>query len=105
MALSFDQIELPDGRRAEIDARPFELVATPNTHGDLEKVAAGGVIGAVLGGIVGGTKGAVLGGVAGAGTGAVIAVATRDNVITLQPGQRIAVHVRSPAEIPLIAQR
>ena len=61
MTLAYQQIVDTDGKTHAISAQPLTIQAASKTHGDVEKIAAGGVLGALIGGIAGGGKGAAIG--------------------------------------------
>jgi hypothetical protein len=70
--------------QAEVRPVPHELRGRGVTAGEVEKVAAGAVVGAAAGGVITGkTKGAVIGGAVGAAGGAVVAAqtASRDVIV------------------------
>jgi len=105
MTLNFREIEDVRGQMHPISAQPLTLEGESNTKGDVEKIAAGGVLGAIIGGIAGGKKGALIGAGAGAGTGAVIVLATKGDDVVLDPGQKLNIHMASSTSIVLVAQR
>jgi hypothetical protein len=89
-----------DSGRAEIECDPLEIVGDREGMSDTEKVAAGTVGGAVIGGITKGGKGAAVGGVLGAMAGGVIAVSTKGDAIVLPAGQRLLFSTTGANEIP-----
>lgn len=105
MTLNFEEIEDTRGQMHRISAQPLTLQADSNTKGDVEKIAAGGVLGAIIGGIAGGKKGALIGAGAGAGAGTVIVLATKGDDVVLEPGQKLNIHMTSSTSIVLVAQR
>jgi outer membrane lipoprotein SlyB len=105
MMLAFEQIEDSEGQLHGISAQPLTIQAESNTKGDVEKIAAGGVLGAIIGGIVDGKKGAAIGAGAGAGAGTVVMLATQGDEVELDPGQRLNVYLTAPTSILLAAQR
>jgi hypothetical protein len=56
MTLAFQQIVDSEGKVHAISAHPITLQADSGTGGDAAKIAVGGIIGAVIGGISGGGK-------------------------------------------------
>jgi len=80
MTLVYEEIVDTVGNAHTLSARPLTLQAASETHGDVEKIAAGGVLGAVIGRITGGGKGAAIGAGAGAGAGTVLMLATKVDV-------------------------
>jgi hypothetical protein len=108
MALRFDRLVMPDGRRAPIHAEIVELYHAPSGEKvdvegaiesggrgrkSIEHTAIGAGAGALLGGIFGGGKGAgigsVIGGVGGLGTTAFHG----HQKITLNSGQEMLIRV------------
>lgn len=105
MTLTYDEIFDSAGNSHAISAQPLTLQAASETHGDVEKIAAGGVLGAVIGGITGGGKGAAIGAGAGAGAGTVLMLATKGDDIELDPGQKLSIHLTGDTRMPVVAQR
>ena len=105
MTLAYDEIVDSAGTAHTISAQPLTLQAASDTHGDVEKIAAGGILGAVIGGIAGGGKGAAIGAGAGAGAGTVLMLVTEGDEVELNPGQKLAVHMTAATSIPVVAQR
>jgi hypothetical protein len=85
MALEFDTVTMPDGRRGVFRAQiekiyASESVKSVDEEGNVEtssktrdteiRSAGGAVLGAIIGGIAGGGKGAAIGAILGAGAGA-----------------------------------
>jgi hypothetical protein len=102
LTLEFRELELPNGDQAPIDAEPIRIVAKESGAEDkAEKIAIGGIAGAVIGGLAGGAKGAMTGTLAGIGAGTVVALATENGVLTLEPGTQVAVQIREDAKVPL----
>ena len=108
MALRFDRLVMPDGRRAPIHAEIVELYHAPSGEKvdvegaiesggrgrkNIEHTAIGAGAGALLGGIFGGGKGAgigsIIGGVGGLGTTAFHG----HQKITLDSGQEILIRI------------
>jgi hypothetical protein len=105
MTLAYQGIVDSQGATHAISAQSLTLQAASATHGDVEKIAAGGVLGALIGGITGGGKGAAMGAGAGAGAGTVLMLATKGADVDLGPGQRLTVRMTSSTNIPVLAQR
>lgn len=105
MTLAYEEIVDAAGNAHLFTARPLTLQAASETHGDIEKVAAGGVLGAVIGGITGGGKGAAIGAGAGAGAGTVLMLATKGDDVELHAGQKLSIHVTGATSMPVLARR
>jgi hypothetical protein len=105
MTLAYEGIVDPDGKTHAISAQPLTLQAASATRGDVEKIAGGGILGAIIGGIAKGGKGAAIGAGAGAGAGTILMLATKGADVELKPGQRLSVHMTSPTSIQVLAQR
>jgi hypothetical protein len=105
MTLAYQGIVDSQGATHAISATPLTLQAASATHGDVEKIAAGGVLGALIGGITRGGKGAAIGAGAGAAAGTVLMLATKGADVELNPGQRLNVLMTSSTSIPVLAQR
>jgi len=105
MTLAFEQIEDSAGKAYDISAQPLTLQAASETSNDVGKIAAGGVLGAIIGGIAGGGKGAVIGAGAGATAGTVLVLATKGDEVELEQGQKLNVHMTSSTSIVLVALR
>ncbi len=101
MTLAFEQIEDSAGKAYDISAQTLTLQAASETSNDVGKIAAGGVLGAIIGGIAGGGKGAVIGAGAGATAGTVLVLATKGDEVELVQGQRLNVHMTSSTSIVL----
>jgi len=104
MTLAYLGVVDPEGKTHAISATPLTLQAASDTHGDVEKIAAGGVLGAIIGGIAGGGKGAAIGAGAGAGAGTVLMLATKGDEVELEAGQRLIVQMTSSTSIQVLAQ-
>ncbi len=81
------------------------MQAASTTHSDVEKIAAGGILGAIIGGVTKGGKGAAIGAGAGAGAGTILMLATKGDDVELEAGQRLNVQMMSPTSIQVLAQR
>jgi len=95
MTVSFDQVTV-DGRAYPIHGTVTQAIEGEGIKGETGKIAAGGIGGAVLGGILGGAKGAVLGAVIGGGG---ITAATPGNQVNLPQGSVLRVRLDSPVSI------
>jgi outer membrane lipoprotein SlyB len=105
MTLAYETIADSEGKTHPISSQPLTLQAASTTHGDVEKIAAGGVLGALIGGVTGGGKGAAIGAGAGAGAGTVLMLATKGKEVELETGQRLNVHMTASTSIQVLAQR
>lgn len=104
MTLSYQSITDSKGESYAISATPLTLQAASNTHGDIEKIAAGTVLGAIVGGIADGGKGAAIGAGAGAGAGTIVMLATKGADLELSPGQRLAVHMTGATSVQVASR-
>jgi len=95
MTVSFDQVTVND-RPYPIHGTVTQAIQGEGIKGETGKIAAGGIGGAVLGGILGGAKGAVLGAVIGGGG---ITAATPGNQVELPQGSVLRVRLDSPVTI------
>ena len=105
MTLAYQTYVDSESERGAISAQPLTLQAASTTHSDVEKIAAGGVVGAVIGGIAGGGKGAVIGAGTGVGAGTIFMLATKGEDLELNVGQRLSVHLTGPANVRVAADR
>lgn len=105
MTLAYKGIVDSEGKTLAISALPLTLQAASTTHGDVEKIAAGTVLGAIIGGIADGGKGAAIGAGAGAGAGTILMLATKGDEVELEAGQRLNVQMTSSTSIQVLAQR
>jgi len=117
LQLSFDRIQLADGRSAKISAQVIEVLQTgtsqgvrkvdpeggvqgkDSTKGDVTKVGAATGIGAAIGAIFGGGSGAVVGATIGAGIGTAGVLRERGKDIYLYQGQQLRIRTAGNAEI------
>jgi len=104
MTLAYQGIVDSQGKTQAISALPLTLQAASTTRGDIEKIAAGGVLGAIIGGIAGGGKGAAIGAGAGAGAGTILMLATQGDEVELEAGQGLNVQMTSSTNIQVLAQ-
>jgi hypothetical protein len=105
MTLAYETIVDSQGKTHTISAQPLSLQAASTTHDDVEKIAAGGVLGAITGGIIGGGKGAAIGAGAGVGAGTILMLATKGEDLELNPGQKLAVHITGSMSVQISAER
>ncbi|HEX5731343.1 MAG TPA: peptidoglycan-binding protein [Blastocatellia bacterium] len=109
IAIDFDSITMPDGRRVplvgsltsddpEIRRRIDDenSVRGPNSDRKAVFVGGGGTLGAVLGGIAGGGKGAVIGGIAGAGVGIAGVLLSKGEEAEVRAGTPFGIQLRQP---------
>ena len=113
LALSFDTIQLRDGRTGKMAAqveRVYESksVKTVDEEGNVEsssqtkdtavRGAGVGALGAIIGGIAGGGKGAAIGAIVGAAAGAgSVFVLQGGKDVTLDPGAEMLIRTAAPA--------
>ncbi len=100
MTLDFNTIVMPDGNEYTFNSPDVTLKTESDTRGDVEKVAAGTLAGAVIGAIAKGEDGAKFGAIVGAATGGAIVLATQENRIKLEPGQKFLIQITDPVEVP-----
>jgi hypothetical protein len=105
MTLAYESLVDSQGKTHPITAQPLTLQAASATHGDVEKIAAGGILGAIIGGIAKGGKGAAIGAGAGAGAGTILMLATKGDEVELEAGQRLNVQMTSSMSVQVLAQR
>jgi hypothetical protein len=105
MTLAYESIVDSQGKTHSITAQPLTLQAASATHSDVEKIAAGGILGAIIGGITKGGKGAAIGAGAGAGAGTILMLATKGDEVELEAGQRLTVQMTSATSVQVLAQR
>jgi len=74
LSIELVRLSTSDGQRVPIRTEPYVRQGSGSAGGDIAKIGAGAVIGAVIGAMAGGGKGAAIGAGAGAaaGTGAVM---------------------------------
>lgn len=102
MTLAYEKVTDMDGMSLPITAEPLELLAESAAGIDVEHIATGGVIGAVIGAVAT-NKGAVVD--AGAGSGSTVMVATRGRDVVLEAGQKVSVRMTSPMVIQILARK
>lgn len=99
MTLAFNSVTASDGRVHAMNAVPLILQAESGTGTDIERMAAGGIIGAAVGGIAGGGKGAAIGAGTGVGAGVIVMLATKGDELVLESGQKVSVTFTQPLSI------
>jgi hypothetical protein len=105
MTLAYTEIVGADGKTQSISAVPLTLQADSGTRGDVEKIAAGTVLGAIIGGIADGKDGALKGTAIGAGVGTVVVLATKGDDVELNPGQRLNILMTTPTSVTVLAKK
>lgn len=95
MTLVFEQLVDAQGRTQSLNAVPITVRAASQARGDAEKIAAGTVLGAIVGGATKGKKGAVIGAGTGAGVGTVVMLATKGKDVELESGHQLNIHTTS----------
>lgn len=105
MTLAFNEIVDSDGKSHAISAVPLTLQADSGTRGDVEKITAGGLAGAIIGAIADGKDGALKGTAIGAGVGTVVVLATKGDDVELNQGQRLSVLMTAPTNITVLARK
>lgn len=117
LQLSFDQIQLSDGRSSKFSAQVIEVIpngssqgvakvdpeggvqGTDSTKSDVQKVGGAAGIGAVIGAIAGGGIGAAVGATIGAGAGTAGVLNQRGKDIHLYQGQQLRIRTAGDASI------
>jgi uncharacterized protein YcfJ len=108
--LAFDNITMPDGRRADLAASVVEVFEVADTANQgradnegmvsgrsikmktkVKRAATGAIIGGIVGGLVGGGQGAVVGAVIGAGLGVTTTLALKGPDLELKTGTQFTV--------------
>jgi len=102
MTLKFEEVVSTDGETYDFNAAPITLVGQSDKDSDVERLAAGTVAGAIIGGIAEGGKGAVIGALIGAGAGGTWAVVTKGDHIVLDPGQQFRIQTTVSSELPVL---
>ena len=114
--IDIEQIRLPDGRFANLNAQVVEVSRRTNTgvgdvdpeggvrggdktKDDVTKVGAGAGIGAVIGAIAGGGRGAAIGAVIGAGVGTAGVLTSHGSDIRLEPGTELVLRTSTDTRI------
>jgi len=104
MTLAYQEIVDAAGTTYAISTQPLMLEAASTTGTDVERIAAGTVLGALVGGAAAGSKGAVIGAGAGAGAGVIVMLATQGDELVLEAGQQLSVNLISPTSVHSVAQ-
>jgi hypothetical protein len=104
MTLVYQTIVDPQGKRYGISAVPLTLQAASATHGDIEKIAAGTVLGAIVGGLADGGTGAAIGAGVGAGAGTLVMLAPKGDDLELRPGQKLSVVTTGATSVQVAAR-
>ncbi|MGH9872567.1 MAG: hypothetical protein ACRD9S_08890 [Pyrinomonadaceae bacterium] len=117
MQLSFESINLPDGRTAQLNADVVELIDMGNrdeagtvdpeggvkgrssTKDDISRVGATTGIGAIIGAVVGGGKGAAIGAAIGAGVGTGSVFTKRGQDVRLDRGQQMKIRTANETRV------
>lgn len=105
MTLAYHTYVDAESKARSFAALPLTLQAASATQSDVEKIAVGGVAGAVIGGIAAGGKGAAIGAGAGVGAGTILMLATKGDDLQLEVGQRLSVHLTGPVNVRVAAQK
>jgi len=105
MTLVYESLVDSQGKTHPISAQALTLQAASATHSDVEKIAAGGILGAIIGGVTKGGKGAAIGAGAGAGAGTILMLATKGDEVELEAGQRLNIQMTTSTNIQVLAQR
>jgi hypothetical protein len=96
MTLAFDQVVDPAGQAHPISTVPVVLIADGDKITDAEKVAAGAVVGGVIGVLTSDkqrAKGAAVGAAAGAAAGGAVALATKGKQLDLPAGKQFTLNL------------
>ena len=117
LQLTFDEIRMPDGRSAKMNAQVIEVVRNGGSDGvgkvdqeggvqgqgstgrDVRKVGTAAGIGAVIGAIAGGGVGAAVGATIGAGVGTAGVMTERGRDIRLYQGQQLRIRTAGDTAI------
>ncbi len=104
MTLTYTDITNKDGKSYPLSAETLSLRADSGTGTDVERMAAGGILGALVGGVAGGGKGAAIGAGAGVGAGAIVMLATQGDEVVIEAGQKVNIVLTSPLTVTLAAR-
>jgi len=99
LTLRFTELILPNGKSYAIDAHPLVMHGKGEAKHSAEEIGGGAAAGGILGAIIGGKDGVLKGAAAGAVVGTGVAVATKGKQIVLGVGQKIRVDLMSPVEV------
>ncbi len=115
LQLSFDHIQMPDGRASNLSAQVIEVIPMSSSQGvkkvdpeggvqgenstrsDVKKVGTAAGVGAIIGLIVGGGGGAAIGATIGAGVGTAGVLTSRGKDIQLYQGQQLRIRTAGDA--------
>jgi outer membrane lipoprotein SlyB len=104
MTLVFQEIVDSAGKTHAISAQPLTIKAASEMRNDVLKIAAGGVVGAIIGAASGKKNGAVIGAAAGAGAGTILVLATKGDDVELTQGLKLYVEMTGPTSF-VVASR
>jgi len=117
LQLSFDRIQMPDGRASNLSAQVIEVISMSSSQGvkkvdpeggvqgesstksDVKKVGTAAGVGAIIGLIVGGGGGAAIGATIGAGVGTAGVLTSRGKDIQLYQGQQLRIRTAGDATV------
>src|SRR6266705_3827005 len=117
LQLSFDRIQMPDGRASNLSAQVIEVIQMSSSQGvkkvdpeggvqgenstksDVKKVGTAAGVGAIIGLIVGGGGGAAIGATIGAGVGTTGVLTSRGKDIQLYQGQQLRIRTAGDATV------
>ena len=117
LQLSFDHIQMADGRSSNMSAQVIEVIPMSSSQGvrkvdpeggvqgesstksDVKKVGTAAGVGAIIGLIVGGGTGAAIGATIGAGVGTAGVLTSRGKDIHLYQGQQLRIRTAGDATI------
>ena len=117
LQLSFDHIQMPDGRASNLSAQVIEVIPMSSSQGvkkvdpeggvqgenstrsDVKKVGTAAGVGAIIGLIVGGGGGAAIGATIGAGVGTAGVLTSRGKDIQLYQGQQLRIRTAGDATV------
>jgi hypothetical protein len=88
------RVHLSDGQTIQVRTDPFERRTDASHREDAEKIGAGAVLGAMIGGVAAGGKGAAVGAGVGGAAGAGAAIATHNKPAALPSETRLAFRLR-----------
>jgi hypothetical protein len=88
-----------DGKRIQIDTRPFTAVAEPTRNRDAAVIAGAAGVGTAIGAVAGGKEGALVGAAIGGGAGTATVLATRGRDLHYPPETRLSFSLAKPIEI------
>ncbi len=98
LVLEFASLDLADGEKVDIEARPLYFEAGGKTKRDVELIGGGTLLGGIVGKLTGNTgRGALIG--AAAGTGA--ALETKGDAVVVPPGHRLNLVLQHDVRVPV----